>query len=313
MKELTKFKKIISLIVMIFFFNIDCISIENKIIYKIDNEILTSIDLNNEINYLLALNPNLKQLSNEEIIKISKNSLIREKIKRVEISNHFKKVELPQKILENLIKNIYKKVNINNLNDFKKYLKENNVEYRNMLSKIETEALWNQLIFSKFSKKVKIDEEKLRKEIILSKTLEKKSYLMSEIVFEVSKKNEINKKYQEILKSISVDGFNNAALKYSISETANIGGKLDWISESSLNKKISNILKTLQINEYTKPIPIAGSFIILKINDIKISKSDKNIENELKKLITQNSNSQLNQFSKIYFNKIKEDIKIDEI
>ena len=136
---------------------------------------------------------------------------------------------------------------------------------------------------------------------------------MSEIVFEVSTNDEIDNKYKKIINTISVDGFNNAALKYSISETAKIGGKLDWINENSLNKKIRDKLKTLKINEYTKPIQIPGGFIILKINDIKISKSDESVENELKKLINQSNNRQLNQYSKIYFNKIKANVIINEI
>ena len=162
MKELIKLNKTIGLIIL-FFFKVDSIGIENKIIYKINNEILTTIDLKNEINYLLALNPNLKQLNNKEITEISKKSLVREKIKNIEISNHFIKAELPKKILENLIKNIYTKIGINDLNDFKKYLILKNVEYENVLNKIQTEALWNELILSKFSKKVKINEDNLKK------------------------------------------------------------------------------------------------------------------------------------------------------
>ena len=81
MKELIKLNKTIGLIILFFFFKVDSIGIENKIIYKINNEILTTIDLKNEINYLLALNPNLKQLNNKEITEISKKSLVRKKLK----------------------------------------------------------------------------------------------------------------------------------------------------------------------------------------------------------------------------------------
>ena len=313
MRELIKLNKTIGLIILFFFFKVDSIGIENKIIYKINNEILTTIDLKNEINYLLALNPNLKQLNNKEITEISKKSLVREKIKNIEISNHFIKAELPKKILENLIKNIYTKIGINDLNDFKKYLILKNVEYENVLNKIQTEALWNELILSKFSKKVKINEDNLKKKIISTKSLNKKSYLMSEIVFNISKNDELEKKYNEIVEEIDANGFDNAALKHSISETANIGGRLDWIDENSLNINIIKKLNLLKINEFTKPIQIPSGFIILKINDIKKTKSNKNLEIELKKLIFQSTNRQLNQFSKIYFNRIKADIIINEI
>ena len=88
---------------------------------------------------------------------------------------------------------------------------------------------------------------------------------------------------------------------------------MDWIEETSLNEKIRKIVNTHNINEFTDPITLPGGFLILKINDIKISKSKNNIEQELKKLIRTTKNYQLNQFSKIYFNKIKEDMEINEI
>lgn len=308
-----KIKLIIFSILLIFFFQKNLLGLENKIIYKINNEIITSVDIQNEINYLTALNPSLKNLNNKEVIEISKKSIIREKIKRIEISNQFNNAKAPIEFLENLLKNIYSKIGINNLDEFKKYLKVNKVDYNNVLKKIETEALWNELIVMKFSNKVKIDQNKLREKIIKNKSFENKSYLMSEIVFEISKTEELKEKYKEISKEINNNGFENAALKYSISETANLGGKLNWINEKSLNKKIVNALNLIKKNEFTKPLAVPGGFIILYINDIEIKKSDKNIENELKKLVAESNNNQLNQFSKIYFNKVKEDVKINEI
>ena len=100
---------------------------------------------------------------------------------------------------------------------------------------------------------------------------------------------------------------------YLMNHLIHLGGKLNWINEKSLNKNIVNTLSLMKKNEFTKPIPVPGGFIILFINDIEIKKSEINIENELKKLIAESSNNQLNQFSKIYFNKIKEDIEINEI
>lgn len=308
-----KIKLIVFSLLLIFFFQKNLLGLENKIIYKINNEIITSIDVQNEIYYLTALNPNLKNLDYKEIVEISKKSIIREKIKRIEISNQFNNAKAPIEFLENLVKNIYSKIGINNLDEFKEYLKVNKVDYKNVLKKIETEALWNELIVMKFSKKVKIDQNKLRDKIIKNKSIENKSYLMSEIVFEVSKADELEEKYKEIIEAINNNGFDNAALKYSISETANLGGKLNWINEKSLNKKILNALNLIKKNEFTEPIAVPGGFIILLINDIEIKKTDKNIENELKKLIAESNNNQLNQFSKIYFNKIKEDMEINEI
>ena len=301
------------LIVIFFLVHTNLYSFENKIIFKIDNEIITNLDLENEIIYLTALNPNLKKLNKTELVQISKKSLIQEKIKKIEIQKNFENPKISDDFLKQLLKNIYSRIGIGSLDEFKNYLMVNQIDYNNVLKKIETEALWNELIVIKFSKKIKIDQKDLEKKIRENINREVKSYLMSEIFFEVKIDETVQNKYQKIIKSIKEIGFENTALKFSISETSNIGGRLDWISQNSLNKKIKDLLNTKQINEFTKPITVPGGFLILKINDIKITKSKKNISSELQKLIQVTKNNQLNQFSKLYFNKIKEDIEINEI
>ena len=313
METKLKFNKIYFIIIFFFFLSENLSSLENKIIFKIDNEIITFIDVENEKNYLIALNPNLKKLKYDEIIEATKKSVVREKIKRIEISNRFKNAKIPQALLEQLLENIYTNIGINDLEDFKKYLVTNDVNYFTVLKKIETEALWNELIYSIYSKNVKIDEERLKEDILKSNAKTIKSYLMSEIFFEVSKSEKIQTKYQKIVNSINNNGFENTALKYSISATSNMGGKLDWINENSLNIRIRDVLAKKEINEFTKPITVPGGFLILKINDIKTQKSEINLNIELKKLIQITRNNQLNQYSKIYFNKVKENMEINEI
>ncbi len=313
MKIKRHYNKLIFLLLIIFIFQVKSFGLENKIILKVNNEIITTLDLENEINYLSALNPNIKKLSDVEIIKLSKKSILNEKIKKIEISKNFQNPKLPIDFLEELLKNIYSKIGIEKLENFKKYLEINKIDYKEVLSKIETEALWNELIFAKFSNKIKIDETKLRKKIKENLNVTSKSYLMSEIFFEVKKNEKLNDKYQEIAKSITKEGFDNAALKHSISETSKIGGKLNWIEENSINDQIKKIITLKKINEFTEPITVPGGFLVLQINDIKIIKSKKDINEELKKLIRASRNYQLNQFSKIYFNRVKEDLNINEI
>ena len=288
-------------------------SLENKIIFKINNEIITSYDLENEINYLSALNPNFKKINQQEKIIFSKKSVVQEKIKKIEILKNFDNPKLPDEYLDSLMVNIYTKLGIKNLINFKTYLKSNNINYNFVLSKIETEALWNELIFLKYSNKVKINENQLLKKISENQNNISKSYLMSEILFEVNENENVQEKYKQISKVILNDGFENAALKYSISETAKSGGELNWINENSLNNKIKKELKKKEKNQFTNPITLPGGFLILKINDIKETKIEKNTEKELKKLIAASKNSQLNQFSIMYFNKVKEDLEINEI
>ena len=307
-------KKILMYLFFIFFvFNINSNSLENKILVKIENQIITSVDIYNEYKYLVALNPNIKNSKKEDIIKLSTKSIIQEKIKKIEIEKNFNDPKLPQQFLKQILQSVYSRIGFNNLDDFKKYLISNNIDFENVKNKLEIEALWNELILIKFSSKVKINETKLRNKINKNSNKYLKSYLMSEIFFEVSNLKELDNKFLEIKNVIDDKGFDFAALKYSVSSTSNLGGKLDWINESSLNKNVKKLIKDLEINDFTKPIIVPGGFLILQINDIKNTKVDVDLEKELKKLVNYEKNNQLNQYSKIYFNKIKKDLEINEL
>ena len=285
---------------------------ENKILIKIENEIITSLDIQNEYKYLIALNPDIKKSKREDIIKLSKRSILQERIKKIEINKNFNNPKIPEKFLKQIMQNLYNRIGFSNIEDFKKYLMDNNIDFENVKKKLETEALWNELILIKFSSKVKIDKKEL-KERIKNNDKFLKSYLLSEIYFEILNIKELDNKFQEISKTINEKGFDFAALKYSVSPTANIGGKLDWINKNSLNKNIRLAINDLKINDFTKPINVPGGFLILQINDIKNTKIEIDIEKEFKKLENYEKNNQLNQYSKIYFDKVKKGLEISEL
>ena len=296
-----------------FFFLSDLYSIENKIILKIENEIITSLDIVNEISYLEALNPNIKNLKRNKLNEIAKNSLIRENIKKNEILKYIEEIKLDEKFLSKLIEDRYSRLNLTNKDEFLSYLKNYNVNIKLIEEKISLEALWNQLIYQKFSSKVKINREDLLKEIDADLSIGEKNFLLSEIVFKLENKKDLNKKYLEIKEEILKVGFETAALTYSISDSSNLGGKLGWIKESSLNKIIKNNLDKLDKNEITNPIFSPNGYIVLKIDDIKFTKKNYDKKKLLDNLIISRTNQQLNQYSNIYFNKIKKDTNINEL
>ena len=310
---MNKIKLLVYLSFIFFIINNVSFSFENKILFKVDQEIITSIDVENEYRYLIALNRNIRDLSNDQIFEISKKSSIREKIKKIEILNNFKDPKVPDKYLDILIKNIYQNINIKNEDEFKKYLKINEINYQYVRKKIEIEALWNELITLKFKSKIKINEDEIRQSIINRKKKVTKSYLLSEILFEITNSNELSNKYLKIKNTIDEKGFDNAALTHSIANTASIGGKIGWIDENSLNKKLKTIITNKEENQITEPVAVPGGFLILKIDQIKEIENDLNLNEEVQKMINIKMNNQLSQFSIIYFNKVKKDISIDEI
>ena len=137
--------------------------------------------------------------------------------------------------------------------------------------------------------------------------------MLSEIIFDLPVGSKIEEKYKSIQNVISQDGFENASLIYSISDTSSNGGKLGWIKESSLNKIIKDKITTIMKGQHTEPIKIPGGFLILKVNDIKVNIEKLDKTKELEKRIREEKNQQLNQYSLIYFNKVKKDTKINEL
>ena len=305
-----KLRIFFSIYLFLLLFVSSALGIENKIILKVNDQIITSIDIINETKYLTVLNPGLNKLSDIEVYEISKKSLINEKIKENEIKKNLINENIPEDFLEKLLFRVYSKIGIGSLDEFKIYLKNNTIEYEEVLEKIRAEALWNELIVTRFSKNLKINENQLKKEIKKNQIIKK--FLMSEILFEVKNTKKFKDKYKEIKNAINEKGFENTALRYSSSQTSNMGGKLDWINENSMNKNIREIVNKTKINEVTEPLPVPGGYLILKINDIKTVKVELNFDEELKKMIRSTKNYQLNQFSKTYFNKIKKDIQIYE-
>ena len=286
-------------------------SIESKIIHNIENEIITNIDIKNQFKYLVALNNSLKELNKEKILSISNESIIREKIEKIEISKNFKEVKLNEDYIDILLKNIYSRLNLNSINEFELYLKDYDLTLNKIKSKITIDALWNELIIQKYGTKININKDKLKKEILKNNKIQLKKYQLSEIIFEVTNKQEINKKYNEVIKSVSEIGFGNSAAIYSFSQSSKIGGDIGWINENSLNDEIRKNINTLKIGEITKPIILSNGILILKLIDTKNSETTVNAENELKKAIKYERNRQLNQYSKIYYNKIKKNLEFN--
>ena len=286
-------------------------TISTKIIYRIQDEIITNVDIKNEFKYLVALNNTLKELDKKKILTISSESIIKEKIKKIEISKNFKKIKVEKEYLNGLLKNAYLRLGLKSLDDFELYLKDYDLTLKNIEKKITIDALWNELIYDKYASQISINKEQIKKKILKNEKIQSKEYHLSEIIFDVESKGEIEKKYKEISKSINQIGFENSASIYSISKTAKIGGDIGWINENSLNNEIKMNIKNLKIEEISKPMILSNGVLILKVVNTKNTKIITDVEAELKKAINYERNRQLNQFSQIYYNKIKKNLEFD--
>ena len=307
-------KKIKLYIIVIFtlILNIqDLIAFENKILFKIDNEIVTTIDIYEEIKFLKVFNPEINSLSDVELFEISKNSLIKDKIKKIEIMKFVQELKVDDKFLLKLIETKYSRLNINSIKNFEKYLKKENLNIEIVKKKFIIELMWNDLIYQKFSKKVVIDKERIKNEISQNSQKKfQKEFLLSEIVFNVANKDELNNKYQKILLDIEKVGFKKTALIHSNSDTATNGGLIGWVKEVNLNNNLKKIISELKPGQFSKPIRTSSGFIIIKIDDEKEYVSKFNLADKIDEMTRFKTNEQLNQFSNMYLNKLKKNLII---
>ena len=303
--------KVIIFFKLIFFLNNQSYTAENKIVLKINNEIITSVDVFNEIKYLSILIKDFNNFEKKKIYQISLNSLIRQKVKEIELRKNFKKLIIDDKFLDPQIKSFMRKLNFNSNIDFEEYLNSKNIEIDEVRKKLSYELLWNKLIYEKFNKNIKIDKQKIEKS--LKENTTQYEYLLSEILFNVENKEKLNQKYKNIESNILELGFNKAAVINSVSKSADNEGLIGWVKETSISPKIKIQVRKINKGEYTNPIQVPGGFLILFINDIRKVKKVIDLDEEINLEVIKQTNDQLNQLSNIYFNKIKKNMKINEI
>ena len=298
-------KKIYLLIIIIFQFLLGASEI--RIISKVNNEIITNIDVENQINFLKVQNPNLNKLSLQELKEVSKNSLVRQIIKKKETDKFFD-FEKNLNIGEKLIKQSYLEKGFNNKSEFISFLKRNKLEYEDYKEKIVIEKLWNTLIIEKSKNKIKIDENDIRKKVknFFLKQEKIYEYKLSEILYDSKTLT------SEILNFIDTYSFETAASKYSISDTSANGGEIGWVKINNLSDKLKDVISSLSTGEISKPIQISNGNLLIKIDKIREVKRKFNLDEEVKKQITFERNRQLNNYSLNFYKKLKQNSIINE-
>ena len=302
-------------IIILLFSNKDLHAYENYILYKVNNEMVTSYDLNKEARYMLSLNPKIQSLNKGKLKKISTESIINEKIKKIELEKYFKLgVNLDDPILESMIKNLYNKLGITEKKQFESYLLGFDLSYKWVSKKIEIETLWNNLIYEKYNNKLTVNIDQIKNDLKneLKLSINSKKFNLSEILVKPNQQNNEDDLIKKISESIKQVGFNNTANLFSSSDSAKVGGNIGWVEESSLSSIVIKELQNLEKGNITKPIKLNAGLLFLKVEDIIITKKRGNFEKALDNKIIYEKNRQLSQFSTIYFNKIKQSIVVNE-
>ena len=295
------------LLIILFFFVTETNSIEKNVFIKkiVNNYIITNIDIENEVNLLKTMNPNLVNVKEEKLIKYAEDSLVNEKIKISELSLIYD-VNTNENLPEEVLLSYIKKLNINNISDFKNYLISNNINYEKVIEKLYIEHLWNVLIYNKYKNQINVDEKKIKENLLKEIKSEKKkyNYLLYEIIYRIRNKDEEKTKYKELINSIEKIGFESTANLYSVSDTAKFSGKVGWIHEDQLSKTIKKEIVNTSVGNTTSPIKITDGYMLLLVKEIKEEDKEVDFNQKLKKLIDYERNNQLQKFSRQYYNKI---------
>ena len=281
------------------------------IVAEINQEVITNIDVDFEKRYLVSLNPNLLKLDQNRITDYAKDSLINEKIKRIEIEKRFKIVPNEQ-LLSKVISNIYTSIGISSLSEFENYLAQNNIDIERVKEKISIEIAWNDLIVKTFTNEIEIDQNLIKKQLEKFDKEKIENLLLSEIIFTINNKNEFESKYNEIKESINDIGFEETARIYSLSDSKKSGGNLGWIYKNQLSKEIKDVIDNINIGDFTKPIATSGGFLILKLNNLKTENIKIDKDAQLRKMIEFERERQFTRYSTLFYKRIYNNAEINE-
>ena len=274
--------------VLLIFFNYNICNASNniKIKLKVENEIITNIDLKKEERYLISLNKQLSEIPNRDLDFLAERSLLNEKVKKNTLNNYF---DLTKKheIAEKLFVNLYKNLGFKSENEFNNYLINLQLDSDYFKEKVKIDSLWNQLIFNKFRNQVVIDKKKIKEEVLSLKLKDQnnKEYLISEILFKLEDNESVNEKYKLIKENINSKGFETAANIFSFSKSSKLGGNIGWVKKSQLNDSISKTLDEIPIGNLSDPIKFPSGYLIVKVNKIRNSLKQTNVDQEIEKRI----------------------------
>ena len=298
-----KIKKILTIILFFYLVSSSLISLENKIIVKVNNDIISSYELKNKIlTTLILANEDINQKNINRSKPLVLKNLIELKIKRSEIDKY--EIDITDsELMDNL--NTYAQ---NDLNNLKNKFKINEINYEIFKEDFKTELTWRKLIFYLYNKKVEIPESEINSQLkkIMEEEKESFDYKLSELVVSFNDEKEKISKIKEINEQISLSGFDKAVLKYSESLSKNDLGDLGWVNSESLSKNIYEKIINMEIDEISDPIVISNTILFLKLKNKKIVKREEINDENLKNRILNSKKSQMfNMLSNSHLSKLK--------
>ena len=284
-------------------------AIKNKIIVKIDNNIITDYELKNKLKTSLIL-------SNQEInqINIDKNKrrallyLIDLKLKTNELSKY--NVEVDKLNVHNQLLALSE----NNIIEFEKKFQKFGINFESFIEELKIETAWKQLMYKIYKEKVKINQEELEKQVLnyIKNSSNITELKISEIEINLDENFNYENEVAFINKEIQKNGFGETALKFSSSPSSKNFGNIGWVNEESLSPQISKILRNMKVGDISPPIKNINTLLFLQLTDKKITKAENiNIQELKKRMSEQKKNELFNLYSRSHLSKLKNNSLIE--
>jgi len=281
--------------------------ISNNIVVKVGNDLITSVDIKNEIITNLIIS---KQKVTQETINGNKDyavkNLISKSIKRAEV-NKYSVTAYNKNDLRNYALGIAKKFNTN-IKGLKKIFKGSNINYETFEKNYETELLWNSFIFSIYKNQININIVEVANEVKVLLKTQIIEYNISEI--EILKSENEKQKIDEVFELIKKEGFEVAAKKLSIAKSSKNSGLLGWVSNRSFSKTYLDEIKRIKINEISSPMNNKNSITIFRINNLRKSNDARKVDVLKDKVLARKKQDKLNLFSRSHFSNLENTIAI---
>ena len=307
-----KFKKIIFSLVILLFFTQNCYGVIKDSLYAtVGKKAITYSDIINEIKIILILNnESFSEDKRNQLESTAVKTAIQKNIKQIEIEK-FSNLNFSNTDVDAELKRLATLTN-RSLDDLKKAFYTNGIDIKLVRNRIETDLLWNSLIFQIYKNNLTIDENEINEQLATSKNEKNvNEFLLSEIIFNLVEKDNFELEVKKIKEKIKSEGFEQVAMSLSIAETAEKGGRLGWISETAITEEFrSNILNT-PVGETTKPFLLPSGILIFKVNDKRTKKVEIDLEKIKKQLVINEKSKLLRMYSLSHYDKIRRSIAID--
>jgi len=285
--------------------------IKDSLYATVGNKAITSSDIMNEIKTILILNNKIfSQNEKKQLEAAAIQSSIQRNIKQIEIDK-YPNLTFSNLDLNNQLSILAKNVNMS-LEVFKNTFHRNDINFSLIENRIITELLWNSLIFQLYKNNLIIDENEIIEQLSFIKTKENiNEFLLSEIIIKMEEKNMIESKVKKIKDSIKTEGFKKVAMSSSISESAERGGDLGWVSENVIANNLKSTIFNTPVGELSKAILLPNGILIFKVENKRSVKTEMDMEKVKNQLVNNEKEKVLKMYSMSHYDKLRRSVSID--